>query len=383
MGFEILDSKTAGSGYDLIFKVSVDGEIRYLYYAEMPDRCYVLGWSMYEISAASYEASTKDPYIRYVGSFSGEDYHRANEYVYQALKEGLYVQSKWDKWYGDIYLVKELNIKKSLLEYETIKGNYFEAKLSDGSTHYLYREMHFINLLVNKSVTNTRFYEISAETFETNTKDNISKEFPPYLRYLGAIPGPSKHSSDWGDIEKKAIYRALTEDVSIYPYIYNDEIVLKAGQCPLHEPFEIPGSVCDHDSNKQYHYVVWKVLLDGKDVHYLVLIRARKQGAKSVKVYEIGENQMQNKYLCHYRCGDGDLQRVWDLDDRPDRHENIFRQSNVYFYKIASEPEYGGIPLNETLDAPLEYIRLVCTLSATPDVFSEEFCKHIYACMRG
>ncbi|MBO4349617.1 MAG: GNAT family N-acetyltransferase, partial [Proteobacteria bacterium] len=54
-GYRVLERTPTGSGYDLKLKVSVDGEIRYLYYAEMPDRCYIRGWSFYEISESNYD----------------------------------------------------------------------------------------------------------------------------------------------------------------------------------------------------------------------------------------------------------------------------------------------------------------------------------------
>ena len=47
-GQQVLERTPTGSGYDLKLKISVDGEIRYLYYSEMPDRCYIRGWSFYE-----------------------------------------------------------------------------------------------------------------------------------------------------------------------------------------------------------------------------------------------------------------------------------------------------------------------------------------------
>ena len=107
-GYEVLECKPTGLGYDLKLKVSVDGEIRYLYYSEMPDRCYIRGWSFYEISESNYNTNKRDPYIRYVGSISGDNDARANYAIYRALKEGLYIQSKWDFCYGDVYLVKEI-----------------------------------------------------------------------------------------------------------------------------------------------------------------------------------------------------------------------------------------------------------------------------------
>ena len=109
-GYRVLERKPTGSGYDLKLKVSVDGEIRYLYYAEMPDRCYIRGWSFYEISESNYDNNKREPYIRYIGSISGENDVRADYAVYRALKDGLYIKSKWDYCYGDIYLVKDLQM---------------------------------------------------------------------------------------------------------------------------------------------------------------------------------------------------------------------------------------------------------------------------------
>ncbi|MBO4351292.1 MAG: GNAT family N-acetyltransferase [Proteobacteria bacterium] len=107
-GYQVLERKPTGSGYDLKLKVSVDGEIRYLYYSEMPDRCYIRGWSFYEISESNYNANKREPYIRFIGSISGDNDIRADYVVYRALKEGLYIKSEWDCCYGDIYLVKDL-----------------------------------------------------------------------------------------------------------------------------------------------------------------------------------------------------------------------------------------------------------------------------------
>lgn len=105
MGYQIIECKPVGPGYDLKLKVSVDGEIRYLYYDEIPDRCYILGWHIYEIDAQTYEAGQQEPYIRYIGSFPGENYTRAHDAVYRALKDGLTIQSNWDKAYGEITLI--------------------------------------------------------------------------------------------------------------------------------------------------------------------------------------------------------------------------------------------------------------------------------------
>lgn len=377
--YEVLELEPTGSGYDLKKQFLIDGQVRYLYYAEMPDRCYIRGWSVYEISESNYRNNKCEPAIRYIGSFSGENERRANFAVYRALKEGLYIKSKWNYNYGDICLVKDLGIKKPLLEYENIYNDYYEVKLVDDSTHYLFRDFGFINILGEGSVNVVGWYEISKETF--NARDNAPRGIPQYIRYLGKIPSPSGYSSDWSEKEKKALYKALTSDVSIYPYVSKNNIVLKSGQCALHEPFEVSESVCDHDSNDKYNYSIWKVLLDGKDIIYLLLIQAR-EGDKSVKVYEIGDHQLQNEYICHYNADGSDLRLIWEIDDSPDRRENIFRHSNVYHYQIASEPIYGGIPLNEALDAPIEYIRLVCTLPDTPDVFSKAFCKHMYKVLR-
>ena len=109
-GYQVLERKPTGSGYDLKVKVSVDGENRYLYYSEMPDRCYIRGWSFYEISESNYNANLREPYIRYIGAISGDNDIRADYAVYRALKDGLYIKSNWDYCYGDIYLVKDLKI---------------------------------------------------------------------------------------------------------------------------------------------------------------------------------------------------------------------------------------------------------------------------------
>ena len=61
---------------------------------------------------------------------------------------------------------------------------------------------------------------------------------------------------------------------------------------------------------------------------------------------------------------------------------DIFKYDNVYYYMINNEPQYGGIPLNEELDAPREFIRLVCTWSDALDLFSEAFCKFLYNALR-
>jgi hypothetical protein len=112
MGYRILENIPSGHGYDLKRKICVDGKIRYLYYAEMPDRCYIRGWNIYEISAENYKHNKREPYIRYIGSFSGDNDSRADDAVYQALRDGLYVKSKWDKCYGEIFLAKDLNESK-------------------------------------------------------------------------------------------------------------------------------------------------------------------------------------------------------------------------------------------------------------------------------
>ncbi|MBO4351228.1 MAG: hypothetical protein J6A01_09830, partial [Proteobacteria bacterium] len=364
-------------------KVSVDGEIRYLYYAEMPDRCYIRGWSFYEISESNYDNNKREPYIRYIGSISGENDVRADYAVYRALKDGLYIKSKWNYGYGDIYLVKELETYKPLVKFETINGDYFEVRLANDSTHYLYREMVFIHLTPEKFVYSTRYYEITAETFHACCdKTNKSQTgIPPYIRYLGAVPSQSGYSSDREDKEKAALYKALTGNQSIYSYICDNDIVVRNGSCALHEPFEIPASVCDHDSNEKYHYAIWKALLDGKDVVWLLLIQP-KEGDKTVKIYEIGEGQLQNAYKSYYRLSGSDIERVVEIDDSPDRRYNIFKEPLVYYYRISNTPEYGGIPLNDALDAPAKYIRLVCTLPETPDVFSEDFCKSMYDFIR-
>ena len=114
--YKVLECEATGHGYDLKLKFRVDDELRFLYYAEMPDRNFVRGWNVYEISSENYEANQKEPCIRYIGSFSGDNQYRANAFVAQALREGRYVQSKWDVYYGDIYLVKE--IKKDIPKLE-------------------------------------------------------------------------------------------------------------------------------------------------------------------------------------------------------------------------------------------------------------------------
>ena len=377
--YEILEIEPTGSGYDLKKQFLIDGQIRYLYYSEMPDRCYIRGWSVCEISESNYHDNKRDPVIRYIGSFSGENDHRANFAVYRALKEGLYIKSTWEYTYGDIYLVEDLGIKKPLLNYEDINNDYYEVKLIDDSTRFLCRDFGFIRIPGALSVNVVAWYEIDEATY--HAWDTAPPGIPHYIRYLGKIPSPSGYSSDWSEKEKTALYKALTSDVSIYPYVCEDDIVLKPGQCALHEPFEIVESVYDHDSNDKYHYAIWKVLLDGKDIVYLLLIQARS-GNKTVTVYEIGENQLQNEYICQYNADGSNLQLIWKIDNNPNRRENIFRYSNVYHYQISSDPIYGGIPLNEALDAPVEYIRLVCTLPDTPDVFSEEFCKNMYRSLR-
>ena len=377
--YEVLELKPTGSGYDLKKQFLIDGKIRYLYFSEMPDRCYIRGWSVCEISESNYHDNKCDPPIRYIGSISGENDRRANYALYRALKDGLYIKSNWNYNYGDIYLVEDLGVKKPLLEYENIHHAYYEVKLIDDSKRFLYRDFRFIDISEDISVNVVRWYEIDESTYLA--RDNAPQGIPPYIRYLGAIPIPSKFSSKWDEKEKTALYKALTSDVSIYPYVNEDDIVLKPGQCALHEPFEITESVCDHQSNDKYHYTIWKVLLDGKDIVYLLLISARKDN-ETVTVYEIGENQLQNEYICHYNANGSNLRLIWEIDDKPDRRDNIFRHSNVYHYKIASDPVYGGIPLTENLNAPVEYIRVVCTLPNKPDVFSEEFCKHIYKALR-
>ncbi len=108
MGYEVKESLPTGPGYDIKMKVSVDGTIRYLYYDEIPDRCYIRGWNVYEIDVWNYKKGKQEPYIRYIGSFPGENFSRANEWIYQALRDGLYIQSDWDVCYGDIHLVEKL-----------------------------------------------------------------------------------------------------------------------------------------------------------------------------------------------------------------------------------------------------------------------------------
>ena len=377
--YEVLENVPTGLGYDLKKKFFIDGKIRYLYYSEMPDRCYIRGWSIDEISESNYNLNKREPTVRYIGSISGENDRRANYAVYRALKDGLYIKSKWDYNYGDIYLVKDLGIKKPLLDYENIDNDYYKVKLKDDSTRYLCRNFQFIRIIGDLSVNTTAWYEISEATYQA--RKNAPIGIPPYIRYLGKIPSPSGYSSDWSEKEKTALYKALTKDVSIYPYVNKDNIVLKHGQCTLHEPFEITESVTDHDSNDKYHYTIWKVLLDGKDTIYLVLIQSKDED-KSVKVYEIGEHLLKNEYICHYNADGSDLRLIWEIDDKPDRRENIFRHSNVYHYMIESDPIYGGIPLNEDLSAPAEYIRLVCTLPDVPDVFSKKFCSQMYKALR-
>ena len=377
--YEILELKPTGSGYDLKKQFLIDGKIRYLYFSEMPDRCYIRGWSVCEISESNYHDNKCDPPIRYIGSISGENDRRANYALYRALKDGLYIKSNWNYNYGDIYLVEDLGIKKPLLEYEDIDGDYYKVKLVDDSVRFLCRDFCPICIMGELSVYVLRWYEINESTYLA--REDAPQGIPPYIRYLGTIPCPSKYTGDWSEIEKIALYKALTSDVSIYPYVSENDIVLKPGQCALHEPFEIVGSVCDHKSNKKYHYTIWKVLLDGKDIVYLLLIKA-KRGKRIVTVYEISETQLRNEYICHYIINEADLQLVWEIDDKPDRRDNIFRHSNVYYYQIASDPEYGGIPLNEDLNAPVEFIRVVCTLPNTPDVFSEAFCEQIYKALR-
>lgn len=382
--YNVLECKATGHGYDLKLKFRVDDETRFLYYAEMPDRNFVRGWSVYEINAENYEANQQEPYIRYVGSFSGDNQFRANAFVAQALREGCYVQSKWDVYYGDIYLVKEIKKNIPKIEYTEIHGNYFEASLDDGSTHYLYRKMFFIRFTEKSYARYTRFYEIRKETFMEHSDDKnvLTDDVPPYIRYLGATPAPADNASEWWDKEKDALYEALTKNMSIYPYIHNKNLVLRSKPCALHESVEIAASVCDHKSNDKYHYVIWKVLLDGQDAVYLLLIQA-KEGDTSVKVYEIGENQFQNEYRSYYTSTDKGLERILEIDDSPKRRFNIFSEPLVYFYMIQSEPKYGGIPLVDSLDAPVEYIRLVCTLPNMPDIFSEEFCKWLHDSLRG
>ena len=73
MGYEVKECIPSGHGYDLKLKMSVDGEIRYLYYAEIPDRCYISGWNVYEIEESKYQKNKQKPYIRYIGSFPGEN----------------------------------------------------------------------------------------------------------------------------------------------------------------------------------------------------------------------------------------------------------------------------------------------------------------------
>ena len=377
--YKVLEIEPTGSGYDLKKQFLIDGKIRYLYYSEMPDRCYIRGWSISEISESNYHENKNEPVIRYIGAISGENDRRANFAVYRALKDGLYIKSKWDYNYGDIYLVKDLGIKKPLLDYANINNDYYEVKLIDDSTRFLCRDFGFIQILGSSFVNVVSWYEISEDTYLA--RDNAPKGIPQYIRFLGRIPSPSDYSSDWDEKEKTALYKALTSDVSVYPYVSDNNIVLKPGQCALHEPFEISESVCDHDSNDKYNYSIWKVLLDGKDIVYLLLIQS-KEGDKSVKVYEIGDNLLKNEYICYYKTGSSGFHLVWEIDDKPDRKENIFRHSNVYHYQIASDPKYGGIPLNEDLNAPVEYIRLVCTLPDTPDVFSEAFCKSMYHALR-
>ena len=107
-GYRVLEREPTGSGYDLKLKVSVDGEIRYLYYAEIPDRCYTLGWNVYEIEASNYQKNKLKPYIRHIGSFPGENYIRADNIIYQALRDGLYIKSDWNLCYGEISLVEKL-----------------------------------------------------------------------------------------------------------------------------------------------------------------------------------------------------------------------------------------------------------------------------------
>ena len=210
----------------------------------------------------------------------------------------------------------------------------------------------------------------------------MADDVPPYIRYLGASPAPADNSVDWWDMEKDALYKALTKNRSIYPYIHNKKLVLRSRPCALHEPVEIVASVYDHESNDKYHYVIWKVLLDGQNAVYLLLIPA-KEGDTSVKVYEIGEDQFRNEYRSYYTSTAEGFNRILEIDDSPERRFNIFSEPLVYFYMIQSEPKYGGIPLEETLDAPVEYVRLVCTLPDIPDVFSEEFYPWLHDSLRG
>lgn len=105
--FDVLEIEPTNSGYDLKKKFLIDGKIRYLYFSEMPDRCYIRGWNIDEISESNYNANKRKPVIRYIGSFPGENDRRANYAVYRALKEGLNIKSNWDYNFGDIYVVKK------------------------------------------------------------------------------------------------------------------------------------------------------------------------------------------------------------------------------------------------------------------------------------
>jgi hypothetical protein len=108
MGYEIKESVSTGPGYDIKMKVSVDGTIRYLYYDEIPDRCYIRGWHVYEIDVLNYNKGKREPYIRYIGSFPGENFRRADDAMYQALRDGLYIKSDRDVWNDEIHLAEDL-----------------------------------------------------------------------------------------------------------------------------------------------------------------------------------------------------------------------------------------------------------------------------------
>lgn|GEM_PF-2304685 len=348
MSYEIVESERAGGGYDMKFKVLADGVVHYLYYAEIPSGCYILGWHIYEISEENYKLGKKKPEIRYIGSFPGTNMFRANEAVCRALTEGLYIESDdWDHESGTISLVQELKKAKTKAkvpplkwaalkdgefnEYYKIRDSYGHARLADGSSRYLLRHCYFVEISGRDgSQMMERFYEISQEDYkkrkiETDMKTGIPKS---YIRFLGTMPHRSVLEDE---TEKKAFLRLLTEGHSIYPYLKRakksepGEYDIRAEQAPLREPLEILESNKIDRPGKKYNFLYWKALTDGA-VHYLVGSYLRKN-----------------------------------------------KGQKVHFYELTEEDYEGTIELTDEGDSPTEFVRDVGIV--VPDLYSEKFCN--------
>ena len=351
MSYEIIESERAGGGYDMKFKVLADGVVHYLYYAEIPSGGYILGWHVYEISEENYKLGEKKHEIRYIGSFPGTNMFRANEAVFRALTEGLYIESDdWDHESGAISLVQELKKKTKTKakakvptlkwaaleegefnEYYRARDSYRRARLSDGSSRCLLRHCYFVETSGKDGFQMMeRFYEISEEDYkkrkiETDIKTGIPKS---YIRFLGTMPHRRVLEDE---TEKKAFLRLLTEGLSIYPYLKRakksepGEYDIRAEQAPLREPLEILESNKIDRPGKKYNFLYWKVLADGA-VHYLLGSYLRKN-----------------------------------------------KGQKVHFYELTEEDYVGTVDLNEEGDGPTKFVRDLGIV--VPDLYSEKFCN--------